>query len=117
MATALTDVFGALADDTRLRLISLLVEEGEFCVCELVAALDLSQPKISRHLAVLRGLRLVSDRRDANRVFYRLSPDLPAPVRVILQTVADTPKAAEDLEYARSRLARMPGRPGVERRA
>jgi DNA-binding transcriptional ArsR family regulator len=117
MATALTDVFGALADGTRLRLVRLLVEEGELCVCELVAALDLSQPKISRHLGVLRGLRLVSDRRDGNRVFYSLSPDLPAPVRVILQAIADTPRAAEDLERARRRRAGVPGRPGEERYA
>jgi ArsR family transcriptional regulator len=117
MTTALTDVFGALADSTRLRLISLLVAEGELCVCELVAALDLSQPKISRHLGVLRGLRLVTDRRDANRVFYRLSPDLPAPVRAILQTVAGATTAAEGLGIDRRRLARMPERPGVERRA
>jgi ArsR family transcriptional regulator len=117
MTTALTDIFGALADSTRLRLISLLVAEGELCVCELVTALDLSQPKISRHLGVLRGLRLVTDRRDANRVFYRLSPDLPAPVRAILQTVAGAPTAAESLVADRRRLAGMPGRPGVQRLA
>jgi ArsR family transcriptional regulator len=117
MTTALTDIFGALADSTRLRLISLLVAEGELCVCELVTALDLSQPKISRHLGVLRGLRLVTDRRDANRVFYRLSPDLPAPVRLILQTVAGATTAAEDLVADRRRLAGMPGRPAVQRLA
>jgi ArsR family transcriptional regulator len=117
MTTALTDIFGALADSTRLRLISLLVAEGELCVCELVTALDLSQPKISRHLGVLRGLRLVTDRRDANRVFYRLSPDLPAPVRAILQTVAGATTAAEDRMADRRRLAGMPGRPAVQRLA
>jgi hypothetical protein len=50
-------------------------------------------------------------------VFYRLSPDLPAPVRAILQTVAGATTAAEGLGIDRRRLARMPERPGVERRA
>jgi len=115
MDTDLCDVFGALADNTRLRLISLLVGEGELCVCELVAALNLSQPKISRHLGVLRGLRLVCDRRDANRVFYRISPDLPAPVRLILHTAAGATRATDDAAIDQRRLVRMPGRPGIER--
>jgi len=115
MRTALTDLFAALADATRLRLLRLLVLEGELCVCELVEALDLSQPMISRHLGVLRRLQLVFDRRDANRVFYRLAPDAPRNVRVILQAVAEDPQIAPDLHVDRMRLAGMKHRPNVER--
>ena len=46
--------FKCIADDTRLKTILLIAHEDELCVCELVAALDVSQPKISRHLAVFR---------------------------------------------------------------
>lgn len=67
-----------LADDTRLRLTALLAGQAERCVCELTAALQLSQPKISRHLALLRGAGLLQDRRQGQWVYYRLHPQLPA---------------------------------------
>lgn len=55
-------LFKILADETRLGIVLLLSELGELCVCDLCTALDQSQPKISRHLALLResGLLLVS---------------------------------------------------------
>ncbi len=64
-------VFKALADDTRLRILRLLSLE-ELNVWELGSILDLPQPTISRHLAILRSHSLVIDRRDGNRVFYRV---------------------------------------------
>jgi ArsR family transcriptional regulator len=70
------DIFKALADDTRSRIALLIAREGELCVCELTAGLDLSQPKISRHLALLRSNGLLTDRRQGQWVFYRLHPDL-----------------------------------------
>ena len=71
-------LFSLLADPTRLRCVVLLQREGELCVCELVRALDLSQPKVSRHLAVLREGGVVEDRRAGQWVHYRLHPALPA---------------------------------------
>jgi DNA-binding transcriptional ArsR family regulator len=65
-----TSVFSALADPIRLRSLAPIVQEGELCVCELIAALDLPQPKISRHLAVMRDAGLLRDRRDAQWVLY-----------------------------------------------
>lgn len=65
------DILAAVADPLRLRSLALMDREGEVCVCELVAALDASQPKVSRHLAVLRGAGVVADRRDAQWVYYR----------------------------------------------
>lgn len=70
------DFFKALADDTRLKLILLICAEQELCVCELTEALGLSQPKISRHIAILRELGLIIDRRAGKWVFYRLSSSL-----------------------------------------
>ena len=67
----------ALADDTRLRCLMLIAELGELCVCELTSALQVSQPKISRHLALLRENGLLSDRRQGQWVFYQLHADLP----------------------------------------
>lgn len=69
--------FKCLSDETRLRCIALLMKQGELCVCELTEALDLSQPKISRHLALLRQTGLVLDSRRGQWVYYRINPDLP----------------------------------------
>ena len=67
----------ALSDPTRLRIMIMLSESDELCVCELTYALQLDQPKISRHLAVLRNSKLVMDRREGQWIHYRIHPDLP----------------------------------------
>ncbi len=67
----------ALADQTRLRILLLLASGRELCVCELTQALELAQPKISRHLAILRESGLLQDRKAGLWVYYRLHPDLP----------------------------------------
>jgi ArsR family transcriptional regulator, arsenate/arsenite/antimonite-responsive transcriptional repressor len=65
-------LFKALADRTRLRLIS-LIGDSEVCVCFLVAILRTSQPKISRHLAYLRRAGIVAARREGKWMHYRLA--------------------------------------------
>jgi len=67
--------FQAISDQTRQRML-LLLEEKERCVNELVAEFNLSQPSISRHLAVLRHAGLVSARREGQQVYYCLNGDL-----------------------------------------
>jgi ArsR family transcriptional regulator len=69
---ALTTVFAALADPTRLRILSLL-RDGEVCVCHLHASLDVPQPTASRHLAYLRRAGLVTARREGVWMHYRLA--------------------------------------------
>jgi len=66
-------LFKALGDETRLRIVALL-SHGELCVCHLHDALGLSQPNVSRQLAILRAARIVEDRRDGKWVHYRLLP-------------------------------------------
>jgi ArsR family transcriptional regulator len=68
----LLSLFKALSDETRLRIVKLL-ENGELCVCHLVAAVDMSQPKVSFHLKVLKEAGLVKDRREAKWMHYRLN--------------------------------------------
>ena len=65
-------LFKALADRTRLRLIS-LIGDSEVCVCFFVAILKTSQPKISRHLAYLRRAGIVAARREGKWMHYRLT--------------------------------------------
>ena len=65
-------LFKALADHTRLRLIS-LIGDSEVCVCFLVVILKTSQPKISRHLAYMRRAGIVTSRREGKWMHYRLT--------------------------------------------
>jgi ArsR family transcriptional regulator len=67
----IANIFKALSDDTRLRVIKLL-QERELCVCELMQVLDMSQPRISRHMSVLKNAGLVEDRREGKWVYYSL---------------------------------------------
>jgi len=66
-----------LADQTRLRILMLLLHEEELCVCHLTNIMQMVQPKISRHLAVLRENKLLLDRRNGLWIHYRLHPNLP----------------------------------------
>ena len=68
----LENLFSALADRTRLRLIN-LIGDSEVCVCFLVEILKISQPKISRHLAYLRRAGVVTARREGKWMHYRLT--------------------------------------------
>lgn len=78
-------LFKNLSDDTRLKLVLLLRQTGELCVCELSGALGDSQPKISRHLAMLRESGLLNDRREGKWIYYRLSPHIPAWAAAIIE--------------------------------
>lgn len=62
-------VFRAFADENRIRLLNLLLD-GEACVCEICAALDIPQPRISRHLAYLRRADLVTVRQEGKWYYY-----------------------------------------------
>lgn len=98
-----------LADETRLKSIILIAAEGELCVCELVEALDEIQPKVSRHLALLREQKIVLDRRQGQWIYYRLNPELPHWVQ---QVIAETAQANTAYVAAnKKKLCNMPARP------
>ncbi len=103
------EVFKSLADETRARATLLIAGLGELCVCELMFALDESQPKISRHLAQLRSNGLLLDRRQGQWVYYRLNPELPAWVHKMLQVTLQA--NAQWLADNTLRLQNMDGRP------
>ncbi len=62
--------FTGLSDASRLQIVSILLTEGEKSVSELVERLDVTQPRVSAHLACLRTCGFVSSRRDGKYVFY-----------------------------------------------
>jgi ArsR family transcriptional regulator len=70
--TELAGIFKALSDETRLRIIKLL-ENGELCVCDITAALDMVQPKVSFHLSTLKEAGLIRDRKQGKWIHYGLN--------------------------------------------
>ncbi|TCL66591.1 ArsR family transcriptional regulator [Hydrogenispora ethanolica] len=68
------DVFKALSDETRLRILNLLYEQ-ELCVCDIMETLQISQSKASRHLIYLKNAGLATDRKQAQWAFYSITKD------------------------------------------
>jgi ArsR family transcriptional regulator, arsenate/arsenite/antimonite-responsive transcriptional repressor len=100
--------FDTLADATRRRILALLATHGELCVCELTAALDQIQPKVSRHLGVMKDAGLVIARREGTWMHYRLAP-LPDWTGELLQALKSG--AVPDLKADLKRLKAMGNRP------
>lgn len=97
------NLFKALADKTRLRILSLLISEGELCVCDIIAAVKLPQSTVSRHLAYLRKTGWVSDRRCGVWMYYSLDPRITTLqirlVDLLRPHLAGYPAAASDREH------------------
>ncbi len=90
----LEQLFRALADNTRLRILGLLAS-GEVCVCNIHGALDLPQPTVSRHLAYLRKSGLAAARREGLWMYYRLQmPADPGAAQVLRSTLEALGSAA-----------------------
>jgi ArsR family transcriptional regulator, arsenate/arsenite/antimonite-responsive transcriptional repressor len=88
VASGLAQVFKALADPVRLRLVSLIGahQGGEVCVCELTTAFDLTQPTISHHLKVLREAGIIDSERRGTWVYYWLVPAALERMAALLST-------------------------------
>lgn len=83
------ELLKALADPTRLSMVATLRRQaGPLCVCDLVAAFDLTQPTISHHMGVLKRAGLVESEKKGIWVYYRLRANLPAGVTRALQVLA-----------------------------
>jgi ArsR family transcriptional regulator len=108
-------LFSALAHDTRLRCLVLLFRHEELCVCELTHAIGAAQPHISRHLAHLREIGLVSDRREGLWIHYRIHPQLPSWVSAVLKATADGVEQEAPFATDETTLSAMPNRPGAPR--
>ncbi|CAM4001713.1 metalloregulator ArsR/SmtB family transcription factor [Pseudoalteromonas byunsanensis] len=101
--------YKALADNTRLQCLLLIEQEQELCVCELMAALELSQPKISRHLAQLKKVGILTDRKHKQWVYYRIDEHLADWVKGIITQTYEHNKSF--LQIATDKLNSMGSRP------
>lgn len=96
--------FKALADETRLRIVKLL-EEGELCVCDITAALDMTQPNVSFHLGILKDAGLIKDRKVGRWSYYDLDLSDMAN-RVVIPTAIERMGGAK-VEGDRARLMKF----------
>jgi ArsR family transcriptional regulator len=98
--------FRALADRTRLRLLNLLGKD-EVCVCFLVEILETNQPKISRHLAYLRRVGIVSARREGQWMHYRIVGPADSDAAQVLEDVMAWLAADAEMQRDRQRLMKI----------
>lgn len=108
-------LFTALAHDSRLRCLLLMLAHKELCVCELTYTVGASQPHMSRHLSHLREAGLVLDRREGLWIYYRINPELPSWVNRILHETARGVQTIMPFAQDPDTLKTMPNRPGASR--
>lgn len=100
-----SDLFGAFANPTRLRILNLLGAEKEVCVCDLCEVLGEPQPKVSRHLAILRENDLVEVRTEGKWKYYALAQPATPLHRTLVRCVSGCLSEFEELAADRERLA------------
>lgn len=101
------ELFKNLSDSTRLQSLLFIHQEKELCVCELMVALELSQPKVSRHLALLREAGLLETERRGQWIFYHVSRQLENWSLAIIKEAYQQ----SDLTDLNKRLSAMGNRP------
>jgi len=98
------DMLKAVADETRLRILSLLLESGELCSCELESLLALSQSNTSRHIGRLRWVQIIESWRESQWIHYRINKTTWDSFPVIQQSVES---ARQEIEQFRIDLERL----------
>lgn len=104
---ASSQLLKALADPVRLRILHLLLDEDEICVCHIHEALELAQPTVSRHLAYLRKHGLVAGRKEGLWVHYRLAKPKSSLHRGIMVCLHTCLADLAELRRDRERLTRL----------
>lgn len=93
--------FKALSDESRLRILGIILRAGELCVCDIERVMGFTQTKVSRHLSYLKNAGLLQDRRQGLWMLYRISAAATAEDRMALELVrsiaASNPVAREDV--------------------
>lgn len=75
MSADIISIFKALADENRIRILNLL-RNGELCVCDIEAALEIKQSNASRHLTRLKTAKIITSKKKSQWVYYRLNEDV-----------------------------------------
>ncbi|MGB7621345.1 MAG: metalloregulator ArsR/SmtB family transcription factor [Terriglobia bacterium] len=100
----ITRTFKALTDETRLRILHLLIEAGEICVCDMETVLGCPQARISRHLSVLKNAGLIEDRREGLWILYSLTRPGDSNHRSIVRALKEVVDSAEEFAADKKKL-------------
>ena len=100
-------IFKSLEDETRLRIMALLLDEEELCVCHFMDVLQLPQSTVSRHLATLKNAGWLKDRRAGVWIHYSISPDLSEVHKALVKTLRTIMKQNEMANKDKKRLANL----------
>jgi ArsR family transcriptional regulator len=106
-AIATGPLFELLSDATRRRILALLLEHREICVCRLVGALVLPQPKVSRHLAAMREAGLLVSRRKGTWILYRVDPQIPGWAMRVIGMMGEAARLEPEYATDSERLSRL----------
>jgi ArsR family transcriptional regulator len=98
-------LFKSLADETRLKILWLLLGQEELCVCDIMGVLNITQSKASRHLRYLFHLGWVTDRRDGLWMYYRISVAPGSREEKQLRLVSEILEGHQEAQALRARLA------------
>lgn len=100
----MAQIFKSLGDETRLRIMALLVQGEELCVCDIMAALKLPQSTVSRHLSYLRSSGLVRDRRQGVWMYYQVDRQNDKNMAKLYKVIAQMLVGLDQVEEDRSHL-------------
>jgi len=102
-----TRILKALADENRIRILYLLRERNDLCVCEIREIIGLSQPTISSHLKLLESNELITFKKDGKWVNYSMNPDLNIKLKQILESIFSMMKTDNEVKEDRNRVYKV----------
>jgi ArsR family transcriptional regulator len=100
----LARIFKALSDETRLRILHLVLEAEEICVCDMETVLGCPQARISRHLAILKNAGWIEDRREGMWVLYSLAKPADPIHQSLLKAVKEIVRSSPEFDADRAKL-------------
>lgn len=103
----ITRVLKALADENRVRILYLLSERKDLCVCEIREIIGLSQPTISSHLKLLESNELISFNKNGKWVNYSMNPDLNVKLKQMLNDIFSMIKTDSEVKKDRIRVYKI----------
>ena len=103
----ITRVLKALADENRIRILYLLSERKNLCVCEIREIIGLSQPTVSSHLKVLENNELITFNKDGKWVNYSLNPDLNIKMKQTLESIFSLIRTDSEIKEDRNRVCKV----------
>ena len=103
----IANIFKSLEDETRLRIMALLLDSEELCVCDFIAVLQLPQSTVSRHLSNLKNAGWLNDRRQGVWIHYSFAKDLGPDHRMVLSTLRNILTANDVASQDKERLSKL----------